>query len=361
MERVLANKANFLAEHGYEIYIVTSDQMDRMPFYPLDDRIQQIDLNINYQKNNNQSFINKLKHYPVKQKKHRRALEALLDRIKPDITISMYGNEVSFLWKIKDRSRKFLEIHFSRYKRLLYQRKGLFRLADLWLTYVDYQLVKRYEKFIVLTAEDCADWGSLPNIVVIPNAVTALNTVPSLLNSKSVSAIGRYDFQKGFDLLIYAWEKVASTFPDWVLTIYGDGELKTAYETQIEALNLKGKIKLMPATKEISKVYQNTSILALSSRYEGLPMVLLEGMSVGLPIVAFACKCGPRDLIEHGKNGFLVKPGDIDQLAENIRLLINNEALRTAMGKEALYKVKNYQPDYIMNKWIKLFESKAND
>lgn len=359
MERVLANKANFLVEHGYEVCIVTSDQMDKPPFYPLDHRIQQIDLKINYQQNNDQSFINKIRHYPAKQRKHRNALEAVLMQIKPDITISMYGNDVSFLWKLKDHSRKFLEIHFSRYKRLLYQRKGLFRLADLWLTHLDYKLVKRYDKFVVLTSEDRADWGNLHNIEVIPNAVTPLHTSPSTLSIKRVTAIGRYDFQKGFDLLIYAWQKVAAKYPDWELFIYGDGALKAAYQAQIDDLNLRDKIKLMPATKDINQVYQNTTILALSSRYEGLPMVLLEAMSMGLPIVAFACKCGPRDLIEHGKNGFLVAPGNVDQLAENLQLVIAQESLRTSMSREALHKVKEFQPDFVMHKWIKLFESES--
>ena len=115
MERVLANKANWLVNHGYEVTIVTTDQKGRRPFFSLDERIVCYDLGIGYEENNGKSFLNKLLRYPYKQYKHRKRLAALIKQIKPDITISMFCNDVSILPRIKDKSKKILEIHFSKF------------------------------------------------------------------------------------------------------------------------------------------------------------------------------------------------------------------------------------------------------
>ena len=117
MERVLANKANYLAVHGYEVVIITTDQRGKQPFFDLDRRIRCHDLGINYEENNGKSFLNKLVHYPFKQWKHRKRLSECLKQTNADIAVSMFCNDASLLWKMNDGSRKILEIHFSRYKR----------------------------------------------------------------------------------------------------------------------------------------------------------------------------------------------------------------------------------------------------
>ena len=143
MERVLANKANYLVSHGYEVFIITTDQRGKQPFFSLDERIRCYDLGINYEENNGKSLLNKIIHYPFKQWKHWKRLSELLRELRADIAISMFCNDVSFLWKIKDGSRKILEIHFSRYKRLQYGRKGAWKLADQWRSRMDEKTVKK--------------------------------------------------------------------------------------------------------------------------------------------------------------------------------------------------------------------------
>jgi hypothetical protein len=108
MERVLANKANFLAEEGHDLFIVTTDQKGRKSFFKLDDRIVQFDLAVNYRDNNHKGLIRKILSYPGKQRKHRQGLTILLQQLKADIVISMFDPEVSFLYKIKDGSKKVL-------------------------------------------------------------------------------------------------------------------------------------------------------------------------------------------------------------------------------------------------------------
>ena len=112
MERVLANKANYLVSHGYEVFIITTDQRGKQPFFSLDERIRCYDLGINYEENNGKSLLNKIIHYPFKQWKHRKRLSELLRELRADIAISMFCNDVSFLWKIKDGTGKYLKFIF---------------------------------------------------------------------------------------------------------------------------------------------------------------------------------------------------------------------------------------------------------
>ena len=355
MERVLANKANYLVNHGYEVSIITTDQRGRQPFFYLDKRIRCYDLNINYEINNGKSFFNKLTHYPLKQKRHRERLTAYLKQLKADIVISMFCNDASFLWKIKDGSKKILEIHFSRYKRIQYGRTGIWKQVDHLLSWRDSEIVRKYERFVVLTKEDKTYWGDLSNIMVIPNALSFSMSQPAELKYKKVIAIGRYDYQKGFDYLIATWAIVHRLYPDWKLDIIGNGEWKNRLQKQIEELGLTDAITLKLPTDHIEEVYTQASLFTMSSRYEGLPMVLLEAQSSGLPIVSFACKCGPRDVISDGEDGYLVPEGNLSIFAERILALIADEGLRKRMGEAARKKSQRFLEPVIMAQWESLF------
>ena len=357
MERVLTNKANYLARHGYEIVVVTTDQRGAQPFFPLEPSIRSIDLGINYDENNGKSFLNKLLHYPVKQALHRKRLKAVLMKERPDVTVSMFNNDAGFIPGIKDGSAKLLEIHFSKFKRLQYGRKGLWRLADRWRSKQDERTVRKFDRFVVLTEEDKAYWGNLPNIMVIPNAISGIPAGTALLENKRVIAVGRYTFQKGFERLVDAWHLLASRFPDWKLDIIGDGEERLLLEQRIHAYGLERQVTLTHPTQEIDKVYMEASILAWSSRYGGLPMVLLEAQSFGLPIVAFQCKCGPKDIVSDGINGYLVTEGDIAGMTQRLETLMKNETLRKRMGLKAKESASRFNEEVIMKKWMYTFQT----
>lgn len=356
MERVLANKANWLVAHGHEVIIVTTDQRGESPYFPLDARIKCYDLAINYEENNGKSFLNKLIHYPFKQWKHKARLTALLKELRPDIVISMFCNDASFIPSIKDGSKKILEIHFSRFKRLQYGRKGLWRLADWWRYKTDAKVVSRFDKFVVLTHEDKEYWGNLWNMCVIPNARTFEVNQPATLEAKKVVAVGRLNHQKGFDRLIDAWSIVDNVVSGWKLQIVGDGELREQLQNNIRELGLSNQINIGRAEKDMVSVYKDASILAMSSRYEGLPMVLLEAQAAGLPIVSFECKCGPKDVIENGVDGFLVEDGDIEQLAQKLVVLMQDANLRKQMGSAAYAHSDRYSEERIMKQWTDLFD-----
>ncbi len=357
MERVLANKANYLVKQGMEVVIVTTDQQGLPPFFSLDERIRCIDLCINYEENNGKSLFNKLLHYPLKQWKHKKRLTKILMQERPDITISMFNNDAGFITDIKDGSKKILEIHFSRFKRLQYNRKGWWRLVDVWRTKQDERIARRFDRFVVLTEEDKENWGDMDNICVIPNASTFQNVQTSSLTVPKVIAIGRYDYQKGFDRLIMAWKKVTEYTTDWHLDIVGDGNKRQELQLWIERMGLDKQISLIKPMSHIDSVYLNSSVLALTSHYEGLPMVLLEAQSFGLPIVAFNCKCGPTDVVTDGVDGFLVPEGDIEVFADRLLMLIQNVSLRKDMGQWAKRASLRYEETSIMKKWMELFHT----
>ena len=359
MERVLTNKANYLARHGYEIVVVTTDQRGKQPFFPLEPSIRCIDLGINYDENNGKSFLNKLLHYPVKQALHRKRLKAVLMKERPNVTVSMFNNDAGFIPSIKDGSAKVLEIHFSKFKRLQYGRKGVWKLADWWRSKQDEKTVRKFDRFVVLTEEDKAYWGNLPNIMVIPNAISGIPAGTALLENKRVIAVGRYTYQKGFERLVDAWHLLASRFPDWNLVIIGDGEERPLLEQRIRSYGLERQVTLTRPTQEIGKVYQEASILASSSRYEGLPMVLLEAQAFGLPIVAFQCKCGPKDIVSDGMNGYLVPEGDTAGMAQRLETLMKDVTLRKRMGLKAKESASRFNEEAIMEKWMNTFQTLA--
>ena len=398
MERVLANKADWLASRGYDVLIVTTDQLGREPAFRLDPSIRSVDLDINYEENNGGRFLNKVLHYPLKQWRHRRRLSALLKAEKADVVVSMFCNDAAFLPFIKDGSRKVLEIHFSRFKRLQYGRKGLWALADRFRSRNDLRVVSRFDRFVVLTQEDRGYWeaeAALPNICVIPNArtfapavapempaagpgmsaanpaalavglgapaaqpsATAVTPAPSgsATSGGIVLAAGRYNAQKAFDRLIEIWKTVAPQAPGWKLRIAGEGELRQALQQQIDAAGLHNSVILGKAEGDIRDFYAAADIYALTSLYEGLPMVLLEAQSSGLPIVAMACKCGPRDVVTDGEDGFLVPEGDNEAMADKLLELINDPALRHRMGAAALRASDRFDEAAVMQRWTGLF------
>ena len=182
------------------------------------------------------------------------------------------------------------------------------------------------------------------------------NYPPSPLTEKRVIAAGRLVRQKNFASLIRAWKEVHAKHPDWKLDIYGEGSLKTSLEKLIADLQLEGAVCLQGKTQEIFKEMTNSSIFVLSSIYEGFGLVIVEAMSCGLPVVSYACPCGPKDIIEDGKDGFLVEVNDEQTLAARINQLIEDEELRRQMSQAALQKSEKYKMERIIPMWMDLFE-----
>lgn len=360
MERVLLNKVTYLSQlPGWEVAVVTTDQHQRPPFYPFPEKVRMTDLEINYSEDNEKGAWKKITGYLRKRKEHKRKLTALLLKEKPDIVVSLYPSESSFIPDIKDGSRKVLELHYCKFFRLQYGRKGLLGWIDKLRTRQDEQIVRRFDKFVVLTNEDRGYWGDLPNIEVIPNAAMHVSDAYSDVMNKRVIAVGRLDYQKGFDRLIQAWELVQHTgkFTGWKLDIFGQGEWQEMLQQMIDKAELQNTVCLNRPTKQIGEEYVKSDMLVMSSNYEGFPMVMIEAMACGLPVVSFDYKCGPKDIIQTGINGLLVPNGDIQALADAMMKVMEDEAYRKMLSLNARKVVDTYSEQAVMAQWIRLFTS----
>lgn len=363
MERVLVNKVTYLVEKlHWDVSIVTTDQKNRPAFYPLPEGVRMTDLGINYSDDNVKHPIGKIFGYLLKRRTHRKRLTELLMREKADIVVSLYPSESSFIPLIKDGSRKVLELHFCKFFRLQYGRKGLLGLIDRWRTRQDERIVRKFDRFVVLTHEDKGYWGNLLNMEVIPNAAMHLTCRYADVLQHRVIAVGRLDYQKGFDRLLRTWRMIQQTgrYADWHLDIFGQGEWHDWLQGMIVDWQLSDTVCIHRPTERIGEEYAASSLLVMSSHYEGFPMVMIEAMAYGLPVVTYDFKCGPKDIIRQGENGLLVRDGDIEGLAQAMQRLMDDEPLRMRMGEEAKKVVDTYSEEAVMSQWTALFESLAN-
>lgn len=173
--------------------------------------------------------------------------------------------------------------------------------------------------------------------------------------NKRVVAVGRLTEQKGFDYLLNIWNMIESTHPDWELEIIGQGEDEQKLKQQANALGL-GHVLFSPPSNDIQSKLRNASIYALSSRYEGFPMVLLESTALALPIVAFNCLTGPNEIVEEGRNGYLVPTFDEGLFAKRLSALMDDAELRNRLGNESYDISKQYTVEAIFQQWVELIE-----
>lgn len=358
MERVLLNKVAWLSAAGHDVSVVTTDQQGRPPFYRFPDGVHLTDLGVNYSLDNDKPLRERIPSYLRKRRLHRRRLTDLLMAERPDITVSLYPSESSFIPDIADGSRKVLELHFNRFFRLQYGRGGLTGLIDRRRSRRDVSIARRFDKFVVLTDEDKNYWGRMPNITVIPNAALPM-PLQSDCSARRVIAVGRLDFQKGFDRLIDAWELVKAdpASEGWRLDIFGQGEWRDMLQARIAEKGLADSTAVNAPTGDIAAEYAGSSILAMTSNYEGFPMVMIEAMSAGLPVVTFDYKCGPRDIITDCTDGVIVPNGDIRGFADALLRLMADGALRRRMGRAATAVTDRYSEESVMRQWTTLFES----
>jgi glycosyltransferase involved in cell wall biosynthesis len=368
VDRVITVKANYLAEVlNYDITIITTDQQGVKPYFPLSNKVKTIDLDINFYQYHGTSYsgwrdiIVRLYRSTVKRALYRYRLSRTLKQLNPDITISVSRRELPFLYKIRAGGVKICERHMCHSNRLHHPASKINRLIARFLTNKESCWVTRYSLSVVLTEEDKSLWPDYRHMRVIPNPLTIHPTRISSLSNKQVLAVGRICAEKGFERLVDSWRLIEPQYADWTLKIVGsqdDKKQTDLLKQRIECYGLK-RVELIPETQDIAEVYADSSLLVLTSYYEGLPLVLIEANACGVPCVAMACQCGPRDMIKDGWNGLLVPDGDIPAMAEAMKKVMSDDALRKRMGKNALMESYSYSLPVIMSRWDKLFKELA--
>ena len=363
MERVMITKANYLVEEfGFDVSIVTTEQMGRPVYYPVSDKVHLYHLDIGIYKNfYTENYIQKLFSRFFKIREYRKALEKLLLEITPDITISTLCIDIDFFSKIHDGSIHLGELHFPSDFRTLKAYTMYSSFLPILVDKIRTKLLKiecrKLTRLIVLTNEEKGNWKNTNNVVRIPNALSFYPDNISTCKSKKAIAVGRLINEKGYDQLIDSWRIIHKNHPDWTLSIFGQGELNGELINRINQYDLSSVIEIHEPVKDIYSQYIDHSIMLFPSRcLEGLPMVLIEAMSCGLPLVAFDAPCGPKDVITDGENGFLVPAGNIELFAEKVCILMESLELRQTMGNTARQMSFDYSEDKIMNQWVQLFD-----
>jgi len=233
-----------------------------------------------------------------------------------------------------------------------------------WLRDAIVKAYPRLDALTVLTEHDRDDWtqalaGRPLRLERIPNGIPPWPHPPAALDAKVLVAAGRLGRQKGFDLLLDAFRTVHAKHPDWRLDIYGGGDWLKRLTARIEELELTGAARMRGVTSQLDQVFNQSGMYVLSSRKEGLPMVLLEAMTAGLPPVAFDCPTGPAEVIKNGVNGLLIAPEDPAALAAGICEMIENPDRRRAMGAAALETSAQYSMPVVREAWETLFTDLA--
>ncbi|MDY5858192.1 MAG: glycosyltransferase family 4 protein [Porphyromonas sp.] len=359
IERVLTSKVNYLVSQGHQVSILTCDYDGRPTAYGIDPRIPITNFDIDYASDYQVPLHKRITNTLSKMRVHKRKMTEYLMRERPDIVVATQIVETSFLPSIKDGSKKVLELHGSQ---LMYRqeknpkpyslRSLLVRIYELR----DRFYLSRFDAVGCLTHEDCELRGKPSNMHVIPNPLPFVATAQAQLEDKVVLAVGRMTSQKDFSSLINIWASIAGKYPEWRLRIVGEGYLYSALKALVERLGLGASVELLPADLNIQPYYLGASMFAMTSTFEGMPMTLLEAQSMGLPIISYTCPCGPSDIVEEGKTGYLVSPGDKALFAERLSQLIENEELRRSMGTEAQKAAQRYRLELVMESWVALFK-----
>lgn len=347
LERVLSIKASYLADTlNYEVHILTLNQNNTPLFYDFSDKLIYHD--IPYKGTVFKSVFQYIK-----------GIRQTIKKIKPDIILVCDDGLKGFYVPLFTNKpcpmvyERHVSIHVE-------QKKDKNNYFASIAQKIKHKLMlfgaKRYDAFVVLTRGNLKEWN-LKNILVISNPLPFNTEITSKLNHKIVLAVGRQSYQKAYDRLLKSWHIVHKKHPDWNLEIYGKIDENLKLQTQANNLGIGDTVNFHKPVKNIEDKYEQASIYAMSSRFEGFGMVLIEAMSYGLPCVSFDCPYGPSDIITDYKDGILIENGNIQSFADAIIKLIENQSLRQDMGENAQVKAQNYVPEKIMQKWDALFKS----
>ena len=364
MERVLTQKVNWLATHTkHELTIITTELTPKglkECYFDLDKRVQVVALNIDFDADYQKPLWSKWYGHMRRMRAYKQTLIQYVQEHKVDLCISLCGKEIAFLSSLPCRT--IAELHFAKEQRRLLletNHKGLFwSLAGRIRTRQLVRAVKPLERLIVLTEADKTDWlnAGCTNVTVIPNPCSLDGVqIPQVRREKVVLAVGRLHEQKGFDLLLQAWQPIEMHYPEWTLRIVGEGPKHAALEAQIREQGLKHVI-LAGRTENVAKEYAETSLFVLSSRYEGLPLALIEAMWCGTPCVSFDCPHGPAELLTD-QRGWLVSNGDIAALTRQLEyVLLHPEEAAERAQKAQTFAHTMFSENNIMPIWQKLIE-----
>lgn len=378
IERVVCNFANEFTKRGYDMSFVCLDTEQGRPLYPLDEKVEFINLAFEGEK-----YIS-LKYYwkklekellrifggskmifcgqklpdPKKEyfeKEFIKRLANTVEKIKPDVIICVSADSTYFAQKASNSRIPIITMCHIDAKRMIDNMETFQELALLESKYIQV-LMPSYVSIVKK--------AGFKNVVCISNIVESINDTSKaglykIKETYTIITVGRVERdQKRAHLLVKAFVKLADRFPDWKVEIYGDleqGSYVKMIKQLIEDNKIGDRIFLRGVTKNIKEQLNKSDIFAFPSAYEGFGLALTEAMSIGLPAVGYKNCSAVNELIVNGKNGFLCEDG-VDDFAEKLAVLMSDQQLRVKMGKAAYVSMQQYTPEKIWDKWENLLK-----
>ncbi len=333
LERILIDKMNALAaEPEFEVVLMTIWQDDNRPAFPLDERVGQVCLGVEKPK----SAIGWLATVPHVLHIYNNKVRA----IAPDVVIHFRAMGAMLTAFSSWKGYTVFEAHTARQ---FSNHRWLYPLME-----------RRADVVVCLTNGDAQNYTKVRRVEVIPNFVRT-TPIHSCRRVCKCLFVGRLCPEKDPLRLVRLWKQVVDKYSDWQLDICGEGELSNEVRAEIERLSIKDNVQMYGQVSDVSKMYAQSAMLLLCSITEGLPVVLIEAMRSGLPVVSTDCPYGPADVIKDGENGFLVPQEDDIAFVDAVSALIENEMLRKKMGVKALETSVRFSKEVIIHRWKELF------
>ena len=340
VERIVSDKANTLsAQYHHDITVISVYRDNRKEQFKLDDGVNLIHLDVPFAKRTNNSIIRLLSRlYTIIIAIKR--LNKEIKQLHPDIIFFTTTLGAILLPFCHTKARKIYESHLARNFNPF---NKIFFLTEL-----------KAERIICLTSGDAKEYKHAKRVDIIPNYINEVKSHVEDYSVKKAIAVGRLENQKGFDILIDCWKEISRQYPDWQLDIYGEGSCREELQQQIYSLELGDKVKLCGRNYKIIEVYPQYSLHLMTSRYEGLPMTLIEAQACGLPSVVFDYQYGAKDIVSNGYNGLLIEQGNRKLFIEAAMKMMSSEELRKEYGNNAIETGKRYSKENIFRKWIQI-------
>ena len=371
VERVLSQRLSLLADSGeYDVYLITYNQYGAPFSFPISDKVHYIDLATRYINGCSYhglfQYIDRLFSRII----YRRSIRRCIYSINPDVItcVDIHLADLTTVLGLSINAKKVVECHcgLSAYYGDIEKYSADKRDKERKIKERLISSVRKFDKVVVMTDTEKNDWKLGDKVVCIPNMLTSCpnRLLDSDRVSRQVISVGRYAFQKGYDMLLEAWKIVENRCPKWSLHIYGsrDGEIGEYDKLNdiIERISLQSVV-LQPATNDVNARYVESDFYVMSSRYESFGLVLIEAMSCGLPVISFDCKYGPGTIVKNGETGILVPQNDTEKLADTIISMIENEDLRHQIGANACLESKRYLPEKLIPLWYEFYKSLGKD
>jgi glycosyltransferase involved in cell wall biosynthesis len=335
--KVISTKANyFLKNPKNQVTIVTQNEGNSPLFFDLDIRVKLVDFTL---KGN---FWNVYKSY-------KQQITLLVLTEKPDILVIADNGLKAFLLPVlfPISVPLVLEIHCSKFVSV----KENNSIKDSFKRLIELQIknfgIKKFKNVVVLSKNSATEWN-LSNAKIIPNSVEQ-RTSSNDLNKKKVICVTRNAFEKGVDQLFPIWAALEVKNPDWTLEIFCDTRGYYDLKFLLEKYHLKNCIIKAPS-KILETEYKTSSIFVSTSRFEAFPLVVLEAMSYGIPIVAYDCLVGMSSILKDNF-GYLIENGNQKEFISKLEILMQNVDLRQIMGKFSKIESQKYQPETLLKEY----------